>query len=290
MTAQPDHADDFDAIVVGAGFGGLYMLYRLLQLGLRVRVFEAGSGVGGTWYWNRYPGARCDVESLEYSYSFSDDCSNSGSGPSGMRRNRKFCDTWNMWRTDSNSGNTYSSTPESSNWCLMKRPACGRSMQTALTVRARFCIMATGCLSAANVPEIPGLDSFRGEIYHTGRWPHHDVDFTGKRVGIIGTGSSAVQSIPIIATQADHLYVFQRTPNFSVPARNHPLDPDVQVRMKADYARFRRQQRATAFAAGLPARAQSALQATPEELEQHYDERWRHGGLTFIGAFADSVV
>ncbi len=287
MTAQPDHAEDFDAIVVGAGFGGLYMLYRLLQLGLRVRVFEAGSGVGGTWYWNRYPGARCDVESLEYSYSFSDELQQQwewteryASQPEILRYLEHVADRFELrqhiqfeTRVDQMVFDEASSL-----WSIHA---------DGLTVRARFCVMATGCLSAANLPEIPGLDSFRGEIYHTGRWPHDDVDFTGKRVGVIGTGSSAVQSIPIIATQADHLYVFQRTPNFSVPARNHPLDPDVQVRMKADYARFRRQQRATAFAAGMPARAQSALQATPEELEQHYNARWRHGGLTFIGAFAD---
>ncbi len=287
MTATSHHADRFDAIIVGAGFGGLYMLYRLLQLGLRVRVFEAGSGLGGTWYWNRYPGARCDVESLEYSYSFSEELQQQwewterfASQPEILRYLEHVADRFELTQHVQ-----FDTRVEQ--LLLDEASSLWSVRANGLTVRARFCVMATGCLSAANVPTIPGLDSFQGEIYHTGRWPHTEVDFTRKRVGIIGTGSSAVQSIPIIAAQADRLFVFQRTPNFSVPARNHPLDLNVQARMKADYGRFRREQRATAFAAGPPARAQSALQASPDELKRQYDERWRHGGLTFIGAFSD---
>jgi cation diffusion facilitator CzcD-associated flavoprotein CzcO len=290
MTEQREHGEGFDAVVVGAGFGGLYMLYRLLRLGLRVRVFEAGSGVGGTWYWNRYPGARCDVESLEYSYSFSEELQQQwewterfASQPEILRYLEHVADRFELKQHIQ-----FDTRVEQ--LVFDESTALWSVRANGVTVRARFCVMATGCLSAANVPDIAGLGEFRGEIYHTGRWPHTDVDFSGKRVGIIGTGSSAVQSIPIIAAQAKHLYVFQRTPNFSIPARNHPLDPAVQTRMKADYARFRRQQRATAFGAGPPAREQSALQATPDELKHHYDERWSHGGLTFIGAFADLLT
>src|SRR5438477_6780901 len=224
--ASTNPSTDFDAIIIGAGVSGLYQLYRLRELGLSVRVFEAGSGVGGTWYWNRYPGARCDVESLDYSYSFSPELEqdwewteryptqpeilrylNHVADRFELRRSIQFDtrfehahydDATNRWDVQTDDGQPYT---------------------------ARYCIMAVGCLSAPNRPAFKGLDAFQGRWYHTGLWPHEGVDFTGLRVGVIGTGSSAIQAVPQIAQQADHLYVFQRTPNFSVPAYTAPLAP-----------------------------------------------------------------
>jgi cyclohexanone monooxygenase len=283
-------AATIDAVVVGAGFGGLYMLHRLTALGFSVRGIEAGAGVGGTWFWNRYPGARCDVESLEYSYAFS----------------TTLLDEW-TWTE------RYASQPEILRYLehvaarfdlkrlidfettvvaleFDERSAVWHVQTSAGGLRCRYCIMATGCLSVPHVPHIPGLDSFRGDVHHTGRWPRRQVSFAGQRVGVIGTGSSAIQSVPVIAEAAEKLVVFQRTPNYSVPARNHPLDPDWLTRFKPELRAFRRRQRATAFGAGQAAREQSALTATPDELIQHYDERWAKGGLTFVGAFSDLLT
>ena len=220
------HGPDFDAIIIGAGFSGLGMLHRLRDvMGLSVRVYETGSGVGGTWYWNRYPGARCDSESYIYCFSFSkellQDWTWSGKYPEqpeilsylehvadrfDLRRNIQF-----------NTRVTAATFKEETNlWEI--------STDQGDRVTAQYLITAIGCISTSNVPPIEGLDSFRGDWYHTGNWPHDPVDFSGKRVGVIGTGSSGVQSIPVIAKQARTLTVFQRTPQFTVPARHRAAD------------------------------------------------------------------
>jgi cation diffusion facilitator CzcD-associated flavoprotein CzcO len=229
-----------DAVVVGAGFAGLYALHRLRGLGVSVRVFEAGDGVGGTWYWNRYPGARCDVESMDYSYSFSDELQQEwrwseryASQPEILRYINHVADRFDLRRDVQLSTRVTSAVfDEAANRWRIETDRGDR-------VAARFCIMATGCLSDAQVPDIAGRATFEGRWYHTGRWPHEGVDFSGQRVAVIGTGSSAIQSVPIIARQAGHLFVFQRTPNYSVPARNAPLDPEYERRVKATYADFR---------------------------------------------------
>ena len=208
----------FDAVIVGAGFAGLYMLHRLRGMGLSVRVFEAGGGVGGTWYWNRYPGARCDVESMQYSYQFSEELQQEwvwseryAPQPEILRYANHVADRFDLRRDIQFDARVHSATFDEAHnrWVL--------EIGNAEQVRATYCIMATGCLSSANMPKFPGVDGFRGEIFHTGHWPHEGADFSGKRVGVIGTGSSAIQSIPIIARQAAHLYVFQRTPNYTIP-------------------------------------------------------------------------
>ena len=230
-----------DAVIVGAGFAGLYMLHRLRGLGVSGQVYEAGDGVGGTWYWNRYPGARCDVESMDYSYSFSDELQQQwswteryASQPELLRYANHVADRFDLRRDIQLSTRVTAAVFDeaTSRWAV--RTDRGDH------VSARFCIMATGCLSAAQVPDFKGLAGFEGKWYHTGRWPHEGVDFTGQRVGVIGTGSSAIQSIPIIAGQASHLYVFQRTPNYSVPARNTPLDPEYEREWKTNYPERRR--------------------------------------------------
>jgi cyclohexanone monooxygenase len=236
MSTPSSSSANFDAIIVGAGVGGLYAIYRLRKLGLKVRAFEAADGVGGTWYWNRYPGCRCDVESMEYSYSFSDQLQQEwhwperyGTQPEILRYINHVADRFDLRRDIEFNTRVKQAVFDSNThrWTI--------TTDKGSVATARFCIMATGNLSTPRTPDYPGLESFTGKWYHTGLWPHEGIDFTGLRVGVIGTGSSGVQSIPIIARQAKHLYVFQRTANFSLPARNAPLDPAKEHTHKADY-------------------------------------------------------
>ncbi|MFP5460471.1 MAG: flavin-containing monooxygenase [Gammaproteobacteria bacterium] len=298
--AQQESAspDTHDLVIVGAGFAGMYMLHRARQMGLSARVFEAGAGVGGTWYWNRYPGARCDVESMEYSYSFDEDLQREwrwterfAAQPEILRYAQHVAERFGLldgirFRTRV-LGASYDE--EADQWRVRTR---GEDDGSERECRARWLVMATGCLSSANLPEIPGRDSFEGERFHTGLWPHEGVDFTGKRVGIIGTGSSALQSIPIIAEQAKELVVFQRTATYAVPARNAPLDPDYEAGIKADYAAFRARNRKmqNAFGSMMARNDSPALAATPEERERAFAERWARGGLVFLGAYGDLML
>jgi cyclohexanone monooxygenase len=279
---------ELDVAVVGAGFAGLYALHRLRGLGLGVRVFEAGAGVGGTWYWNRYPGARCDVESLEYSYQFSEELQQEwqwseryATQAEILRYIEHVADRFDLRRDVQLEARVRSAVfdERARRWAV--------TLADGSRVFARFCIMATGCLSSANVPDFEGQGEFAGETHHTGRWPQAGVDFTGKRVGVIGTGSSAIQSIPLIARQARQLYVFQRTPNYSVPAHNAPLDAERERRVKADYAGFRKHNSEQGFGLDTRAREDLALDVAPEERRREYEARWRAGGLPFLGAFAD---
>jgi cation diffusion facilitator CzcD-associated flavoprotein CzcO len=280
-----------DAVIVGAGFAGLYMLHRLRGLGLSARVFEAGSGVGGTWYWNRYPGARCDVESMDYSYSFSDELQQEwrwterySAQPEILTYINHVADRFDLRRDIQLDTRVTSAVFDeaTSRWTV--------ETDRGDRVSARFCIMATGCLSDAQVPDIKGRETFEGTWYHTGRWPHEGVDFTGRRVAVIGTGSSAIQSIPIIAGQAAHLVVFQRTPNYTVPARNAPLDPDYERRVKASYDEFRRQARESRVGFVMERSEDSALAVAPEVRQREYQKRWERGGLGFSATFADLLT
>ena len=280
-----------DAVIVGAGFAGLYALHRLRGLGLSARVFEAGDGVGGTWYWNRYPGARCDVESMDYSYSFSDALQQEwkwseryASQPEILTYINHVADRFDLRRDIQLSTRVTAAVfDEAARWWTVTTDRGDR-------VSARFCIMATGCLSTAQLPKLPGRETFKGRTYHTGRWPHDGVDFTGQRVGVIGTGSSAIQSIPIIAAQAAHLFVFQRTPNFSVPARNAPLDPEYERQVKAEYADFRRQARESRVGFVVERSEASALAVTDAERRREYEKRWGRGGLGFTATYVDLLT
>src|SRR5438093_2215647 len=262
----------FDAVIVGAGFAGLYMLYRLRGLGLSARVYEAGGGVGGTWFWNRYPGARCDVESMDYSYSFSDELQQEWTWTERYASQQEIlayidhvADRFDLRRDIQLETRVTAARFDeaTSRWAIQT--------DRGDRVSARFCIMATGCLSDAQVPKIEGFETFEGKWYHTGHWPHEGVDFTGQRVGVIGTGSSAIQSIPIIAKQAAHLYVFQRTPNYSVPAQNAPLDAEYERRVKASYAEFRQQARESRVGFVMEGSGDSAL-TVPSDERVHEDE------------------
>ncbi|HLY22767.1 MAG TPA: NAD(P)/FAD-dependent oxidoreductase [bacterium] len=281
----------FDAVVVGAGFAGLYMLHRLRELGLSVRVYETGSGVGGTWFWNRYPGARCDVESLEYSYSFSAELEREwrwteryAAQPEILRYINHVAERFDLKRDIQFDTRVTAAIFDhaANNWTI--RTDRGDE------VTARFCIMATGCLSAAHIPDFKGLESFRGRTYHTGTWPREGVDFSGQRVAVVGTGSSAVQSIPIIAGQAAHLFVFQRTPNFSVPAHNRSLPPEVIADWDVHRAEYRLRARTSSGGLLTEPGAASALDVSPEERNRIYERRWQRGGLGFTAAFEDITV
>ncbi len=282
---------NFDAVVIGAGFAGMYMLHRLRLQGLDTRVFEAGSDVGGTWYWNRYPGARCDVESMEYSYQFDGELQQQwewsqryAPQPEILDYARHVADRFQL-RDDIQFDTRVQALDfdeESATWAV--------TTDDGRQCRANFVVAATGCLSVPNIPQIDGMDTFEGKVYHTGTWPHGEVDFSGKRVGVIGTGSSAIQAIPLIAAQAAQLYVFQRSPNYSVPAQNGPLDPDLQRRIKARYADLREQNRqmVTGFGARHPRNDGCALEMTPQEREQQLERHWQLGGLLFGSAFGDT--
>jgi len=284
---------EFDAIVVGAGFSGLYMLHRLRGLGFSARVIEAGGDVGGTWYWNRYPGARCDIESMEYSYSFSPELEQEwewteryAAQPEILSYLRHVADRFDLRRDIAFDTRVISAEwdEDAGRWHI--------AISAGESFAARYCIMGTGCLSSPNRPDIPGLGSFSGETYLTSLWPHEGVDFTGRRVAVIGTGSSGIQSIPVIAREAAHLTVFQRTPNFTVPAHNHPLDEAYRARIKSGYPALRAQERNSVggAAGGLPQSPLPALAMDPADLDADLEARWEVGGLGgFLNTHPDTV-
>jgi cation diffusion facilitator CzcD-associated flavoprotein CzcO len=290
LIAQKTRA--YDALVIGAGFSGLYQLLCLRdRLGLSVQVLEAADGVGGTWYWNRYPGARCDSESHSYCYSFSEELirewewSERYPGPPeilrylnhvadrfGLKRDIRFNtrvsaahydEKANLWRVTTEAGEDFT---------------------------AQFLITAVGCLSAANVPRIPGLEAFQGRWVHTGEWPHEGVDFSGKRVGLIGTGSTGIQAAPVIAETAAHLTVFQRTANYSVPARNGPLNPEFRRYVKENAAEIRRVMHSSLNGHPWLVSERSALEISAEERQALYEAAWETGGLRFRATFRDLVT
>ena len=280
-----------DVIIVGAGLAGLYALHRLRAMGFSVRVLEAGGDIGGTWYWNRYPGARCDIESLQYSYQFDEDLQQEwqwseryAAQPEILTYIDHVADRFDLRRDVLFDTRIRSARfdAEETLWRLED--------ETGKCFAAPLCIMATGCLSVPNVPAIDGLEDFAGPVYHTGRWPHEKVDFSGKRVGVIGTGSSAIQSIPVIAREAAHLTVFQRTANYSIPARNGALDPDRVRAVKATYPELRA--RAKTNLSGIDAiyNPDAVLETDADARQAEFDRRWQEGGLTFIGAFSDLML
>jgi len=284
---------ELDVAIVGGGVSGLYALYHLRGLGYRVRVYEQGADVGGTWYWNRYPGCRCDIESLEYSFSFDEQLEQEwewperyGTQPEILRYVNHVADRYDL-RKDIVFNCTITSATfdnDANQWVL--------SSEGGQRITSRFCIMATGNLSTPRVPEFESLEDFQGKWYHTGQWPHEGVDFTGLRVGVIGTGSSGVQSIPIIARQASQLHVFQRTPQFTLPARNGPMDSEIESEHKANYQSLREAAFDTPFGiAGYPPPTKSALEVSGEERQAAYEEKWAEGGsISFLYTYKDLLV
>lgn len=286
-----------DVAIIGAGFSGLFMLHRFRQMGLNTHVYDAAGGVGGTWYWNRYPGCGSDIEAVEYSYSFSEELQQEWQWknryPSQVELEEYLnhvAKRFDLMRDISL--NTYIASVHwhegEKRWHI--------ETSTGQKISAQYCVMATGLISAPKKIDIPGFEDFGGETIHTYDWPREKPDFAGKRVGIIGTGSSAIQAIPHIAREAGELFVFQRTPHFVVPLNNGPLDPEYERRVKSDYKGWRQKQMnsfggyiSLNFEAGIP-NTRNAMDVTPEERLAEYEARWRSGGLCFYTSFQDLLV
>lgn len=294
-SAAPRRADGtsrHDVLVVGAGFAGLYALHRFRDhLGLDVRVLEKGAGIGGTWYWNRYPGARCDSESYYYSYSFSPKLEQEWEWTERYPDHHEIrrylnhvADTFDLKRDIVLSTKVTGARfdEDADEWVV--------ETDTGATFRARFLVTAVGCLSTANVPDIPGLERFGGDWYHTGAWPHEGVELEGRRVGQIGTGSTGIQLAPEIAKAARHLTVFQRTANFSVPARNAPLTEEFKREVKETYREIRAWAKRVANGHPFDVRDQSALEVPQDERREIYEKAWETGGLRFRAAFRDILT
>ena len=276
---------DFDVVIVGAGFAGMYQLYRMREAGFRAVVLEAADDVGGTWYWNRYPGARCDILTVDYSYSWDPELQKEwtwseryATQPEILRYAQFVADKHDLRRDIrfETRGRKAAWNEESRRWTI--------TTEQGDEVHASYYVMATGCLSMPKVPDIPGADTFKGEVYFTSTWPHEGVDFTGKRVGVIGTGSSAVQSIPLMAQQAEQLTVFQRTPNFSIPARNGPIAEERLAAYKNDPAAYREEARWSEIGVPRARPMVGALQVSDEERAECYEAMWQEGELRAVGA------
>ena len=293
MDRQLNAAEAVDAVVVGAGFSGMYQLHKLRDMGLSVKVFEAGEDVGGTWYWNRYPGARVDIESMAYSFSFSKELEQDwvwsekySPQPELLRYAQHVADRFDLKRDISFNTRVESAHFDDDNNEWLVTTECGKR------VRARYLVMATGVLSAAKTPDISGRDKFKGETYQTGLWPKDGVDFTGKRVAIIGTGSSAVQSIPLIAEEADELVVYQRTAAYSTPAYNRPLTNSEIDQMKGNYDAYRQEQRLSPAGINNPERQLERVMDVPKkERQRRFEDAWDKGLLTgLLSTFSDIQV
>lgn len=270
----------YDAVVVGAGFSGLYMLHRLREAGYSVQVFESAADIGGTWYFNRYPGARCDIESIYYNYTFSEEILKEWTWSSKYAEQAEIlsyihfvADKLDL-RKDIQLQTKVTSAQyneKENNWMV--------TLDSGKIVMATYFISAVGVLSASNIPNIKGVDRFHGELYHTGEWPHEKVDFKGKHVGVVGTGSSGVQAIPVIAEQAGHLTVFQRTPQYSNPAHNKPLDSETIQKTKENFSEIRQKMYASMHGIPSASRGRSTVQDSPDEQQQVFEDGWQEGGL-----------
>jgi cation diffusion facilitator CzcD-associated flavoprotein CzcO len=280
-----------DAIVIGAGLAGLYATHRLHSRGLRIQCFEAGSDVGGTWFWNRYPGARCDVESLDYSFSFSPELQTEwrwteryATQSEILRYLEHVAERFSLRRHYNFSTRIAGAQLDESSllWTV--------STEDGQTCTARFVIFATGPLSTSNVPPITGLRDFSGRILHTGAWPREEIDFSGLRVAVIGTGSSGIQAIPQIAQKARDLFVFQRTPNFSIPARNFTWDGEALDEALRSYDTRRALSKASKAGTPHPSSPTRTLEVSDEEREALFEAAWVRGGAVFSKTFADQLV
>jgi len=291
-TEKARPVEEVDALVIGAGVSGLYQLHLLLQLGLNARIYEAGDGVGGTWYWNRYPGVVLDSESWSYGYSFSEELlqewnwSSEFAGQAELERYLNHVTDRFELRPHIRLGTRVKSATydEAANrWDV--------ETEDGHRARTQYLITAVGVLSATHVPDIPGIESFQGESFHTARWPREPVDFSGKRVGVIGTGSTGVQVIPIVAKECEHLTVFQRTPNYCLPLRNAPIDDERMEEIKKGYPAMFEQSRGTLTGFHHAAHPRATFDVTPEEREAFYEETWAQPGFAkWFSNFKDLMV
>ncbi|WP_342535010.1 NAD(P)/FAD-dependent oxidoreductase [Lysinibacillus sp. FSL K6-1151] len=282
---------EVDAVVLGAGFAGLYMLHQLRSKGFSTIVCEAGDGVGGVWYWNRYPGARCDIESIYYNYTFSKELYEEWTWTSRFPEQAEILRYLNyvadrfQLRTDIQFNTRVTAAhfdEERHKWIVY--------LNDGQHILAKYFITGIGCLSAANVPNIQGLQRFSGNWYHTGHWPHEKVDFTGKRVGIIGTGSSGIQAIPVIAKEAEQLTVFQRTPQYTIPARNHPYDENFITETKQNFEALKQSMRNSISGTPFAQNQQSAMEDSDDKRMAVFEEAWAQGGFAFAATYDDLLT
>ena len=282
---------DVDVVVVGAGFSGLYLLYRLREAGFSTRVFERGGDVGGTWYWNRYPGARCDVESLQYSYSFDEQLQQDwhwpekfSAQPDILAYANHVADRFNL-KKDIEFNIEVKASRFDENLKTWKI-----TTNTGEEIDAQYFIMATGCISTTQIPNIKGLSDYVGNTFHTGDWPHEEVDFSGQSIAVIGTGSSGIQSIPVLAKQAKKLTVFQRTPNYSIPSQNEPMTKKYERSWKDVYSERRKEMRYSAHGSLKDLNDVPALSVDEDQRQELYTKRWAIGGTGFLGSFNDLLT
>ena len=282
---------DVDVVVVGAGFSGLYLLYRLRKAGFSTRVFERGGDVGGTWYWNRYPGARCDVESLQYSYSFDEQLQQDwhwpekfSAQPDILAYANHVADRFNL-KKDIEFNIEVKASRFDENLKTWKI-----TTNTGEEIDAQYFIMATGCISTTQIPNIKGLSDYVGNTFHTGDWPHEEVDFSGQSIAVIGTGSSGIQSIPVLAKQAKKLTVFQRTPNYSIPSQNEPMTKKYERSWKDVYSERRKEMRYSAHGSLKDLNDVPALSVDEDQRQELYTKRWAIGGTGFLGSFNDLLT
>ena len=282
---------DVDVVVVGAGFSGLYLLYRLRKAGFSTRVFERGGDVGGTWYWNRYPGARCDVESLQYSYSFDEQLQQDwhwpekfSAQPDILAYANHVADRFNLKKDIEFNVEVKASRFDENlkTWKI--------TTNTGEEIDAQYFIMATGCISTTQMPNIKGLSDYVGNTFHTGNWPHEEVDFSGQSIAVIGTGSSGIQSIPVLAKQAKKLTVFQRTPNYSIPSQNEPMTKKYERSWKDVYSERRKEMRYSAHGSLKDLNDVPALSVDEDQRQELYTKRWAIGGTGFLGSFNDLLT
>ena len=287
---QENQTKEFDVLIVGAGFAGIYQLLKLRRLGLSAVILEKGDQIGGTWHWNRYPGARCDIPSLEYSYQFDEDLQQEWNWSEKYSGQPEILEYINHVadRFELRDGIQFEEEVISANF--NESSAKWKITSSKGHYESRFCIFATGCLSIPNKPEFLGLENFKGQLLQTSSWPQEEQDFTGKRVAVIGTGSSAIQSIPLIAEQAEELYVFQRTPNYSIPSNNGPMDKVIEEDIKSRYSEFRKDNYLNGF--GIAAISDEALitETDLDEVHLQLEENWQSAGLGFFGGYADVAL
>ncbi len=289
--SSPSASLTVDALVVGAGFGGMYALYRLRGMGLSVVGVEAGDNVGGVWYWNRYPGARCDLMCVDYSYGFSDEIQQEWTWSEQFAAQPEILAYANFVadKLDLRKDFLFETRVESATW----DEASARWVATTnrgQRIEATYCIMATGPLSVPKDPEFPGLTDFKGELLRAAKWPHTPVSFAGKRVGLVGTGSSGIQIVPVVAEQAAKLHVFQRTPSFTMPMRNTELDPEYVAELKRNYPAIRAVARASHLGGVRPVTSRPFFSITPDQRQRVMEDGWARGGLDFLGLFSDLLI
>jgi cyclohexanone monooxygenase len=291
--SSPDQPRPVDLLIVGAGFAGLYMLHTARRLGLAAQVIDSAAGVGGTWFHNRYPGARVDIQSMEYSFSFDDELQQDwawteryAAQPELLRYANHVADRFALRDGILLNTRLVSAHFDDADGRWLAQADSGQSWS------AQFLVMATGALSAPNLPSFPGQDQFAGQVLHTAHWPETPVDLRGLRVGVVGTGSSAIQTITTIAPQVAALTVFQRTASYAVPAHNGPLDPAMVARIKADYPAFRQRNRRMrgGFGCEMPPNRVSVFSVSDAEREAQFEARWQVGGFAFLGAFNDLLT